>query len=65
MNQTLDIQNAEKQVLRLASLEDGIWEIYLGLFFILMSFYSITREILGPLLNAVFVIGMLLLLERI
>jgi hypothetical protein len=62
MNQTLDIKNAEKRVLRLASLEDGIWEIYLGLFFILMSFYSITREILGPLLNAIFVLGMLLLL---
>jgi hypothetical protein len=62
MNQTLDIQNAEKQVLRLASLEDGIWEIYLGLFFIVMSFYSITRQLLGPLLNAIFVVGMLLLL---
>ena len=62
MNQTLDIKNAEKQVLRLASLEDGIWEIYLGSFFFLMSFYSITREILGPLPNAIFVVGMLLLL---
>ena len=62
MNQTIDIKNAEKQVLRLASLEDGIWEIYLGVFFILMSFYSITREFLGPLLNALFVTGMLLLL---
>ena len=62
MNQTLDIKNAEKQVLRLASLEDGIWEIYLGLFFILMSFYSLTRQILGPLLNAIFIMGMLLLL---
>ena len=62
MNQTLDIKNAEKQVLRLTSLEDGIWEIYLGSFFIVMSFYSITRQILGPLLNAIFVLGMLLLL---
>ena len=62
MNQTLDIKNAEKQVLRLTSLEDGIWEIYLGSFFIVMSFYSITRQILGPLLNAIFILGMLLLL---
>lgn len=62
MNQTLDIKNAEKQVLRLASLEDGIWEIYLGSFFIVMSFYSITRQMLGPLLNAIFILGMLLLL---
>ena len=62
MNQTIDIKNAEKQVLRLASLEDGIWDIYLGLFFILMSIYSITRQILGPLLNAIFILGMSLLL---
>jgi len=62
MAQTLDIKNAEKQVLRLATFEDGLWEIYLGLFFILMSFYSVTREILGPLLNAAFILGMLLLL---
>jgi hypothetical protein len=62
MNQTLDIKNAEKQVLRLATFEDGVWEIYLGVFFIVMSFYSITRQLLGPLLNVIFVLGMLLLL---
>ena len=62
MNHTLDIKNAEKKVLHLASFEDGIWEIYLGVFFIVMSFYSITRQLLGPLLNAIFVLGILLLL---
>ena len=40
MTQTLDIDNAEKQVFRLAIFEDGIWEIYLGIILYLMSFYS-------------------------
>lgn len=62
MAQTFDIKNAEKQVFRLAEFQDGIWEIYLGLFFILMSFYSVTREILGPVLNALFILITLLLL---
>lgn len=62
MTQTLDMKNAEKQVFRLASFEDGIWEIYLGFFFILMSFYDVTREILGPALNVILILGLLLLL---
>jgi len=61
MAQTLNLKNAEKQVFRLTVFEDGIWEIYLGLCFILMSFFSLTRELLGPALNAVLILGFLLL----
>ncbi len=57
MTQTLDMKNAEKQVFRLATFEDGIWEIYLGLFFTMMGFFPITRELLGPALNAVLISG--------
>jgi len=62
MTHTLDIKKAEKRVFRTAMFEDGIWEIYLGLFFILMSFYPLTRELLGPALNAVLILGLTLLL---
>jgi len=62
MAQTLDIKNAEKQVFRFAMFEDGIWEIYLGLFFAMMSFFPLTRELLGPALNAVLILGITLLL---
>ena len=65
MARTLDMKNAEKQVFRLAAFDDGIWEIYLGLFFFLMSFYSLTRELLGPALNAVLFLGLSLLLAAI
>ena len=61
MAQTIDVNNAEKKVFRLAAFEDGIWEIYLGVFFTLMSFYPVTRELLGPALNAVLVLGLLIL----
>jgi len=61
MAQTIDVNNAEKKVFRLAAFEDGIWEIYLGVFFTLMSFYEWTRALLGPALNAVLVLGLLLL----
>jgi hypothetical protein len=62
VTQTLDIKNAEKQVFRLATFEDGIWEIYLGWFFILMSFYDLTRELLGPVLNGVLFLGLPIIL---
>lgn len=65
MTQTLDLKNAEKQVFRLAAFEDGIWEIYLGLSFFLMSFYDLTRALLGPVLNAVLILGFLLLLAAL
>ena len=65
MAQTIDIKKAEKQVLRLSTFEDGIWEIYLGLFFILMGIYPVTRELLGPALNAILIIGVSLLLVTI
>jgi hypothetical protein len=62
MSQTIHPKEAEKQVFRLATLDDGIWEIYLGLFFILMSFYSLTRSLIGPIWNLVLVLSLLLLL---
>lgn len=62
MVNTLDIKNAEKNVFRLAVFDDGIWEIVLGLFFILMSVYPITRASLGPALNAILVLAILLVL---
>jgi hypothetical protein len=62
MSHTKDMKNAEKRVFRLATLDDGLWEVYLGLFFALMSLYPITRSILGPVWNAGLVLGVLLLL---
>jgi hypothetical protein len=62
MSQTNTIKDAERQVFQLATFEDGFWEIYLGLFFALMSIYSLTRRLLGPVINAVCFLGAALVL---
>jgi hypothetical protein len=62
MTQINTEQEAEKQVFRMATFEDGIFEITLGLFFALMSIYPLTRGILGPSVNAVLVSGVILIL---
>ena len=62
MKQTNSVGNAEKQVFKMATFEDGIWEIYLGTFTALMGSYSLTRRALGPWFNALLMIGAALLL---
>jgi hypothetical protein len=62
MTNTNSVGNAEKQVFKMATFEDGIWEIYLGLFNVLMGAYSLTRKALGPGFNALLMIGAILLL---
>jgi hypothetical protein len=62
MTKSLNLKEAEKKIFRLATFQDGILEIYLGLFFTLMSIYSLTRDLFGPVINAVFILGLLLLM---
>jgi hypothetical protein len=59
MAKTFNLQEAEKRVFRLATFEDGIWEIFLGSTFFLMSFYALTREFLGPVINAILILGVI------
>ena len=65
MSQPLSIKNAETRAFKLATFEDGIWEIYLGTYFTLMSLYSISRKLLGPVINAILVLGVILTLVGI
>ena len=54
MSQSL--KDAERRVFRLATFNDGILDIFLGLYLILMSTYPLTRALFGPVWNAVFVL---------
>jgi hypothetical protein len=59
MAKTYNLQEAEKHVFRLATFEDGIWEIFLGFTFFVMSFYALTRKILGPAINVILILGVI------
>ena len=62
MSQSNSLHKVENHVFKLATFEDGIWEIYLGLFFAMMSVHSITRNYFGPVVNAMLVLGVLVVL---
>ena len=65
MSQPISIKNAKTRAFKLATFEDGIWEIYLGTFFTLLSLYSISRKLLGPVINAILFLGVILTLVSI
>jgi hypothetical protein len=55
MPQPLSIEDAEREVHRLAISKDGLGDIFLGCGLITYSFYMITRTALGPALNLVLI----------
>jgi hypothetical protein len=56
MSPQLNLKDAERQVLRLATFQDGLWDLFLGVFLLMMSLYDVTRNLLGPALNLVLVL---------
>ncbi len=62
MKNSLNLGAAERRVFRLATYNDGILDIFLGLYLILLSTYPLTRGLLGPALNAVFILAGIALL---
>ena len=53
MNANLDLKQTEKASFQLAAYADGTSDISLGLVFVLLGFYPLTRTFLGPILNMV------------
>jgi hypothetical protein len=62
MKENLSLRDAERRALRLAAFQDGSVDMFLGCSLILMSFYAVLRDWLGPVKNGILVIGILLLL---
>jgi hypothetical protein len=51
------LKDAERKVFRLATFNDGLWDLFLGLYLILMSAYPLTRSLFGPALNGIFILA--------
>lgn len=58
MQHPLTSREAQKRTARLVNYEDGLWDILLGLIFLALSLYPVTRRIFGPEVN----LGLFLLL---
>lgn len=65
MNATPSLSEVQKRTVRLLSYEDGLWDLLLGVVFLLLAIYPITRARLGPAWNLVLFVGLLLLATAI
>ena len=65
MNATPNLSEAHKRTVRLLSYEDGLWDLLLGVVFLLLAIYPLTRARLGPAWNLALFVGLLLLATAI
>ena len=62
MQQPLTPREAYKRTIRLVNYEDGLWDILLGLTFLALSVFPVTRRMLGPEINLGLFLAVLALL---
>jgi len=65
MNETPSLSEVHKRTVRLLSYEDGLWDLLLGVVFLLLAIYPLTRARLGPAWNLALFVGLLLLATAI
>lgn len=63
MSEMADFRQIQRRVFQLVSFEDGLWDLLLGLIFLALAVYPVTRELLGPEWNIVVFVALLLLLS--
>jgi len=62
MSHNISLKEAQRKAFRLATFQDGCWDIFLACFLIMMSFYPVLRNVLGPALNLLLLICVLAIL---
>jgi hypothetical protein len=62
MSEPTTLDQVQKRIYQLTNFEDGFWDLLLGTIFMLLAFYPLTREALGPEWNvALFLVALILL----
>ncbi|MFA5787704.1 MAG: hypothetical protein WDA71_12115 [Actinomycetota bacterium] len=61
MSESPDLREVQKRTLRLMNCKDGLWDLLLGLIFMALAVYPITRARLGPVWDLALFVGVLLL----
>lgn len=62
MSEITDFRKIQQRTQRLFSFEDGLWDLLLGMIFMSLAIYPVTRELLGPEWNIVLFLGVLAIL---
>jgi hypothetical protein len=62
MSEPYDLRQIQQRTFQLMSFEDGLWDLLLGIIFMFLAIYPVTRELLGPVWNLVLFLSMLALM---
>ena len=60
MTNPLNPKQIQRRTVQMTTFEDGLWDILTGLIFLLLGIYPLTRVLLGPNLNLVFFLAVML-----
>lgn len=61
MSESTSLRDVRKRTTQLMKYEDGLWDLLLGIIFMMLAVYPITRSHLGPVWNLALFIGLMLL----
>jgi hypothetical protein len=62
MSEPYDLRQIQQRTFQLMSFEDGLWDLLLGITFMFLAIYPVTRELLGPVWNLVLFLSLLALM---
>jgi hypothetical protein len=51
MSESINLRDVQKRTMQLSEFEDGLWDLLIGSIFMVLAFYPVTRELLGPTWN--------------
>lgn len=61
MSEITNFRQLQQRIFQLTIFEDGLWDLLLGIIFMFLAIYPVTRELLGPVLNIVLFLGLMAL----
>jgi hypothetical protein len=62
MSESSSFRDIQRRTIQLMNFEDGLWDIMLGMIFLALSIYPLTRAVLGPVWNMGLFLAVLALL---
>lgn len=65
MSEPTNLRDVQRRTIQLMNYEDGLWDLLLGMVFMMLAVYPITRELLGPVWNLALFLALLTLLVGI
>jgi hypothetical protein len=62
MSEPYNLRQIQQRTFQLMSFEDGLWDLLLGIIFMFLAIYPVTRELLGPVWNLILFLSLLALM---